>query len=479
MSVVLAFHDEKRAIVACDARSTYLSESGELLRAPGNYPKMRLLSNNLILIASGMTPLVRRLLNGTATMVEDYPKTTFSHLADFLPFAARKMFASRQPFAMPEMDTLACGLIGFDQEQQQIRACYWFSRDDFKPFEVRTNDQRISCAGFIQTEDKQYLQSFTWNVGIGAKNRGAAWIASALRIGIERLHTAHPNMIDSAQYYLAVDQNGRVDLGEDFPAPAPSDFEAAPASRVAVGHAATIDISAFDMAIPGINYPELDAGAITGLQYGTQYFIYYLDPGFLGGEVIYQVTTEKSAALGSAGTFFVGSITTPPAGGAPTTGNNDGGSGAQWGNVTDATYTVASAGSTGSGGSVTNALNAIDGNTVTYATISSTSSSTNFIILTMPPSILPGSSATLTINYLRQVTAVGGAATLFAYLYNQAGSSILYTLELNSSPTVDAAPVQVSVSLPVTINLNQYQFQLGGTGPLTVELFDVRFTYTQ
>ena len=61
--------------------------------------------------------------------------------------------------------------------------------------------------------------------------------------------------------------------------------------------------------------------------------MYYDDPTYTGGAVSYLADTVQAIALDATGRFYVGSIKTPQAGGLPTVGNNDGGTGAQSGKL--------------------------------------------------------------------------------------------------------------------------------------------------
>lgn len=90
------------------------------------------------------------------------------------------------------------------------------------------------------------------------------------------------------------------------------------------GTDATITIAAHDR-----KYPQGDGstvtvavggGALTGLAYSTQYFVYYDDPTRAGGAVTYAATTSASTAAQTGARHLVGSVVTPAALGAPTPG---------------------------------------------------------------------------------------------------------------------------------------------------------------
>jgi hypothetical protein len=110
-----------------------------------------------------------------------------------------------------------------------------------------------------------------------------------------------------------------------------------PLTAIDAGSYAEIDIASFTMRIamnlPGGHDVSVNSGSIISLSYDTTYHVYYDDPEYDGGAVTYYANTDQAIALDATGRFYVGSITTPAAGGADTTGNNDGGTGAQSGQL--------------------------------------------------------------------------------------------------------------------------------------------------
>jgi hypothetical protein len=103
-----------------------------------------------------------------------------------------------------------------------------------------------------------------------------------------------------------------------------------PITATDAGSNATVSIASHTMRVGGSSISN-NSGSVSGLSYGTLYYIFYDDANFAGGAVTYQSTTTKETALNGDSRFFVGSVTTPPATGADTMGNNDGGTGAQSG----------------------------------------------------------------------------------------------------------------------------------------------------
>lgn len=95
-----------------------------------------------------------------------------------------------------------------------------------------------------------------------------------------------------------------------------------------------IDIAAFTMRTSmGPTDISISSGTITGLLPSTVYHVYYDDPKYAGGAVTYHADTTQAVSLNATGRFYVGSIKTPQTGGLPTVGNNDGGTGAQSGEL--------------------------------------------------------------------------------------------------------------------------------------------------
>jgi hypothetical protein len=95
-----------------------------------------------------------------------------------------------------------------------------------------------------------------------------------------------------------------------------------------------IDIAAFQMlSSVGPVTMNVNSGVISGLQPATVYHVYYDDPTYMGGAVTYYANQLQIISLDGTGRFYVGSIRTPSTGALPTIGNNDGGTGAQSGQL--------------------------------------------------------------------------------------------------------------------------------------------------
>jgi hypothetical protein len=68
----------------------------------------------------------------------------------------------------------------------------------------------------------------------------------------------------------------------------------------------------------GFGLLSLNAGSITGLAFGTKYYVYYDDPTYSGGAVTYQATSVLQTIAASNHRIFVSSITTATNGGGST-----------------------------------------------------------------------------------------------------------------------------------------------------------------
>lgn len=197
---------------------------------------------------------------------------------------------------------------------------------------------------------------------------------------------------------------------------------------------ATINVASFPMRVPGQPDIPLSLGAVPGLQLGTLYNVFYDDPAWLGGAVIYQIMTLKEMALFAAGRFFVGSIVTPKAGAIDTIGNNDGGSGAQSGGV--AALTMGSASTNVSApNTVSNANNSFDGDETTFSKQNITFGAGSFANMTLQG--LPGYtnkryiSAVLKILWSLPTNSLnGGAVSLggISWAYNNFTQATIVTL---------------------------------------------------
>lgn len=80
-------------------------------------------------------------------------------------------------------------------------------------------------------------------------------------------------------------------------------------SSTDAGASATISIAAhgLDMSTGTVSY---NSGSVTGLSYGTDYYIYCVDPTYAGGAVTYLASTNVSDTVANVGSYYVGKQTT-------------------------------------------------------------------------------------------------------------------------------------------------------------------------
>lgn len=77
------------------------------------------------------------------------------------------------------------------------------------------------------------------------------------------------------------------------------------------GSSVTITVSAHTRAYGNGDTVSVDGGTVTGLSYGTVYYVYYLDPARAGGAVTYQASTDPSDAVQIGTVHSAGSAATP------------------------------------------------------------------------------------------------------------------------------------------------------------------------
>jgi hypothetical protein len=201
---------------------------------------------------------------------------------------------------------------------------------------------------------------------------------------------------------------------------------------------------------------SISSGSITGLSYGTGYFIYYDDPTLAGGSVTFQATTTKGTALQGAGRFFVGSITTPLAGAIDTIGNNDGGTGAQSGATLAVLSTAQSPAGTGGYGSLT----PTSGNT----TLSNVAAATEEWLGYTPQS--SGVASAITISVTSSVAIAGAGSGQATLSYSTDGGST-FTNIYNVFATRALQTDTVNLTLPVKVSnivIRAQNSHTGGTG---------------
>jgi hypothetical protein len=248
------------------------------------------------------------------------------------------------------------------------------------------------------------------------------------------------------------------------------------------GSSATINVAAFTMQVAGIQLP-ISAGAITGLAYGTLYYVYYDDPALLGGIVVFHATTIKEIAIALADRFYVGSITTPVAGQPDTIGNGDGGGGAQSGQKTTLYFLKATTVTLAGPGTVTNPLHQLDGYPTTFTkyAISGSPAGTIIEVLDSAPGVKrPYLAATLYLDRALPINNNASGTTYQALLFTQPGGNGSFTVI--ETIVAGTFPRQlIGIALPLGLNLSQLsvEFLVQTIGsPFVVEL-DVYNVYVE
>lgn len=259
-----------------------------------------------------------------------------------------------------------------------------------------------------------------------------------------------------------------------------------PLTATDAGASTTINIASFAMRIPGIPDITDNSGSITGLAYNTLYYVYYDDPGFLGGAVTYAATTTKENALIPAGRFFVGSILTPQVGTLDTNGDDDGGSGAQNGMLNMYPMSVVGTIVSGSGtGSITNSQNAVDGDQTTFTQMDTTATGVarQLILNLSSASAINRRFSTAKLKVLLSVPTnnpnpLGTPASTVNVGYTIQGLGGIFTaIETNIATT---QPLHiVSVIIPRPVNLSQIVAQIimfmsasSTTGSIQAKVYD-------
>jgi hypothetical protein len=275
MSLILCYHERRRACVASDGRSVAFHD-GEPTAADDHTSKFISVGLNIVGIV-GPSDVCSRLKE---SFLKNFDETSgIELLAQCLPTFLRAVWESRQSRPWPtgkSYDSAEAFVLGYDSEKERMR-CFVATAPDYCCVETTENPQtRIFALGAYSTEhDKQILDRLTRSMEISNK-MGLPWIAAQLAEATYDLHDAHPVVIGLASYFAAIDSRGFVELPEDFGSiQTPVAFRPASDRTLNNHHHATI---------------------------------------------------IKEVAIYGAGRMFVGSIMTPVAGGSDTVGNNDGGS---------------------------------------------------------------------------------------------------------------------------------------------------------
>lgn len=333
MSLLLAYHDSKRGLVCSDDRIIRYGAGGAPEALDARVPKF-VVSNGLIFATVGYGDICASLNRGFLRICRDYPNMTLANHVGMLVPGLQRIFARRHqdPNRPLGADCLEAAILGY--EAGRMRSFVFSSGDDFSPVESTADpNARIFALGHYNPSDVPVLNRLTTRMKL-ADGKGLPWIAACLRDTMNELHEKYPIQVGQPSFFAAIDAHGVVEL--------PAEFPSAPPYAVEVASSAA-----------------------------------------------HHVTTNKETAFAGTTRFFVGSIMTPKAGGAETLGNNDGGSGATFGNrgvlrfslvpvwnssVSQITNPVSIS---GSGSSISNPQYAVDNDSTTFATITSTGNGTS------------------------------------------------------------------------------------------------------
>lgn len=355
--------------------------------------------------------------------MNDYPATTIGEFAQTVPTLAKMAFRKRAQTTARDakFDVLEISVIGYDQRREKIRAFQFSSQNDFAFFESTEGpNARIFALGYYQKADWPLLQALTAKMQL-AHTKKSPWVAAQLREALDELHQRHPIEVSKEGFFAAFDRDGIQEL--------PSDFPALPSSpvleNVQVHHASIIKEDAFGM-----------------------------------------------------NRMFVGSVRTPVASGQDTIGNNDGGVGAQGGDLNILQLTVVSSTATGVGAHITSPNFACDGDQTKACVLGLAGPSATDTIILSPVIGLVRKFQSVTLKVLLSVptnTLTGVDGLVVGYALDGA----TYTTLLTVAGGVTRALGTLSASLPLTGNLSQLTVKLnlsadpGDSGIAGVYLYEV------
>jgi hypothetical protein len=260
-----------------------------------------------------------------------------------------------------------------------------------------------------------------------------------------------------------------------------------PLTATDAGSNATVNIGSFTMQTSSKGAVSVNSGGVTALSYSTLYYIYYDDATLAGGSVTFHATTTKTTAINGSGRFFVGSIVTPAATAPDTTGNGDGGVGAQSGGTSIFLF-GADAPTVTSPGTVSNASRAIDGSQTSFAALATNAGSgvsvAQLVLSAASPTSAPWSS--LTLNVLSAVPinnfngTDGTVIVQVTYSYQSGSGTVSGTL-WSVGAGVTRALTTDTLSLPASVNLATLQItakvsRSTGTHNCEIDLYECWIT---
>jgi hypothetical protein len=440
MSLFYCFHRQNIAVVASDDLVSS-EQDGKHIALPERASKFQLFgtaTGPVVLAAVGRADLSERLFSGFPRMVAEQG-FSLMQLVDAMPNILRPLYERRPATTIsPARDGIQAALVGFDLKERRIRA-FVFVADTFDPIETTADpDNCLFALGWLE-EPASELQKFSANLGRHGERMGARWTARELAKRIDANSEAWPDQVGRAAYFGALDHRGLVTLAFDLPLPT--------------------------------------------------------------AETVTATTSNAMHAMAGNYRFYVGSITTPLSGGASTTGNGDGGAGAQFGWMNYMLMTETEVPSSVGTGSVSNANNAIDGVLTTYATLTVNGNSANgnsaTLYLSGPPGLIQKNTA-LTLQILASVpsNSLNGNVTNSCfhvdYSVNGVAGGTVNITGLNVYPTgVSGQPHTLALAfytVSLAIGVNPGNVTLGlfascnadsTSGTMSAQIYDVRLITSQ
>jgi len=441
----LSLYFNRDCIVCASDDLVSIEQNGKRIPLEERSPKFQTIQTPggpVLLGCVGRSDCCRQLVTGTRRMVADLGTTLDGLREGFSAEILKAVYEKRPTSSLPpECDAFQVMLAGYDAAEQRMRVfAYVLDNGDFKEIELTANPSNcVGCFGWAIETDFADLDRFSDYVGRNAPKHDLTWVAQRLADQTNKIKNKYPNAVGKASYFAALVPAGVFVLPQQFP----------PAPEVSLQ--------------PVAANAENAAGAVGRFFVGTYH----------------KIESAIESALNGSARMFVGSITTPPAGGQPTIGNNDGGAGNQVGEVkthffgswkTPIVFNAAGAttqtGATGTG-SVSNGQNAIDGSDTTFATISTGTSGTAELDLTTVAGVSSRySKATLYVLY--DIPQNDGSAFVDIQ-YNQGSSFLGDLVSRNDTCGLTTA----SIDLPFGLNLATVSVRAVASSPnITLRIYN-------
>lgn len=249
-----------------------------------------------------------------------------------------------------------------------------------------------------------------------------------------------------------------------------------PLTATDAGSNATINIASFIMRTSSKGDISVNSGSITALSYSTLYYIYYDDANLAGGAVTYNATVSKTIGIQGGGRFFVGSIVTPAATAPNTTGNSDGGVGAQSGQTAVFLFGASAVTASSAGATTSNLQNMIDGSLTSFGSIVASGASaanTTVTVSAASPTSAPWSSLTLFVRTAVPSASGVGISITAAYSLNGGTSHTnVYSVSATRALTTDSIALPTNQNLAllnITINVTR---SAGSGGTAELDLYE-------